>query len=129
MLIPPRNFRRNLSPKAASILREIVTIPWTPTHSKILLNFRFQLLFTVQQNATVSISQKEAQVNFFQSTKLQQKTNILPLSGIYFYFDKDRYILFGNHRDAWVFGAIDPSSGTATMLEIVRAFGEMLKTG
>ena len=35
----------------------------------------------------------------------------------------------GNHRDAWVFGAIDPSSGTAVQLELARALGEMLKQG
>lgn len=37
--------------------------------------------------------------------------------------------MFGNHRDAWVFGAIDPSGGTAAFLEMVRSFGEMVKTG
>ena len=41
----------------------------------------------------------------------------------------DRYVLLGNHRDAWVFGAIDPTSGTAVMLELARAFGVMLKQG
>src|SRR2546429_7535829 len=35
----------------------------------------------------------------------------------------------GNHRDAWVFGAVDPNSGTATMLETARAFGQLLKSG
>lgn len=38
-------------------------------------------------------------------------------------------MLLGNHRDAWVFGAIDPSSGTASFMELVRAFGEMVKGG
>jgi len=28
-----------------------------------------------------------------------------------------------------VFGAIDPSSGTSVLLEVVRAFGEMVKSG
>ena len=31
--------------------------------------------------------------------------------------------MFGNHRDAWTFGGSDPSSGTATMMEIVRSIG------
>ena len=35
----------------------------------------------------------------------------------------------GNHRDAWGFGAIDASGGTAAMVEIARAFGKMLKQG
>jgi len=40
----------------------------------------------------------------------------------------DRYVLLGNHRDAWVFGAIDPSSGTAVMKEISRVMGQLVKT-
>lgn len=28
--------------------------------------------------------------------------------------------MIGNHRDAWSFGALDPTSGTAVMLEISR---------
>ena len=35
--------------------------------------------------------------------------------------------MLGNHRDAWTYGAADPSSGTATMMEIVRALGEYKK--
>lgn len=31
----------------------------------------------------------------------------------------------GNHRDAWTFGALDPSSGTASMIEIARVFGKI----
>jgi N-acetylated-alpha-linked acidic dipeptidase len=41
----------------------------------------------------------------------------------------DEWVLMGNHRDAWVFGAVDPSSGTTAMLEAGRAFGELLKRG
>ena len=40
-----------------------------------------------------------------------------------------RYVMVGNHRDAWGFGAMDPSSGTASMLEVARVLGEKLKTG
>ncbi len=43
--------------------------------------------------------------------------------------EKDRWVIMGNHRDAWVFGAVDPNSGTATMLETARAFGQLLKNG
>ncbi|XP_031569805.1 N-acetylated-alpha-linked acidic dipeptidase 2-like [Actinia tenebrosa] len=43
--------------------------------------------------------------------------------------DSDRYVLLGNHRDAWVYGASDPSSGTAIMMELSRGVGELLKSG
>ncbi|KAF7030494.1 hypothetical protein CFC21_042027 [Triticum aestivum] len=32
--------------------------------------------------------------------------------------EPDRYVILGNHRDAWTFGAADPNSGTAALLEI-----------
>ncbi|MGH0179820.1 UNVERIFIED_CONTAM: hypothetical protein FKN15_015401 [Acipenser sinensis] len=43
--------------------------------------------------------------------------------------EPDRYVVLGNHRDAWVFGAVDPSSASAAMMELSRAFGELLKDG
>jgi N-acetylated-alpha-linked acidic dipeptidase len=41
----------------------------------------------------------------------------------------DEWIVLGNHRDAWVFGGVDPSSGTASMMEMTRALGELAKEG
>jgi len=41
----------------------------------------------------------------------------------------DEWVILGNHRDAWVFGAVDPSSGTASMLELTRSLGGLLKQG
>ena len=41
----------------------------------------------------------------------------------------DEWVVLGNHRDAWAFGGVDPSSGTASMLEMTRNFGEMLRQG
>jgi N-acetylated-alpha-linked acidic dipeptidase len=39
------------------------------------------------------------------------------------------WVVTGNHRDAWVYGAVDPSSGTAAMLESVHGIGTLLKQG
>jgi N-acetylated-alpha-linked acidic dipeptidase len=41
----------------------------------------------------------------------------------------DEWILLGNHHDAWVYGGVDPSSGTASMMETTRALGGLLKQG
>lgn len=41
----------------------------------------------------------------------------------------DQWVLLGNHHDAWVYGAADPGSGTAAMLEAARSLGELVKTG
>lgn len=39
------------------------------------------------------------------------------------------WVVAGNHRDAWVYGAVDPNSGTAALLETVHGIGELLKSG
>ncbi len=41
----------------------------------------------------------------------------------------DEWVVLGNHRDAWVFGGVDPSSGTASMMEMTRALGKLAKEG
>ena len=41
----------------------------------------------------------------------------------------DDWVVAGNHRDAWVYGAVDPSSGTAAMLESVHGIGALIEQG
>ena len=41
----------------------------------------------------------------------------------------DEWVIRGNHHDAWVNGAEDPTSGMVAVLEEGRAFGELLKAG
>ncbi|HSZ15622.1 MAG TPA: M28 family metallopeptidase [Terracidiphilus sp.] len=41
----------------------------------------------------------------------------------------DEWVVNGNHRDAWVYGAVDPNSGTAVMLEAAHGIGALLKEG
>lgn len=41
----------------------------------------------------------------------------------------NEWVVLGNHRDAWVFGGVDPSSGSATLMETARAFGELKRNG
>ncbi|XP_048579840.1 glutamate carboxypeptidase 2 isoform X2 [Nematostella vectensis] len=43
--------------------------------------------------------------------------------------EPDRYVMIGNHRDGWLFGAADPSSGTATLAEISRVVRELVREG
>ena len=43
--------------------------------------------------------------------------------------DDDEWVILGNHHDAWVYGAADPGSGTASMLETGRALGALAKSG
>jgi len=41
----------------------------------------------------------------------------------------DEWIILGSHYDAWEFGATDPNSGTAMLLTLADALGEMARQG
>jgi len=43
--------------------------------------------------------------------------------------EPEKLVILGNHRDAWTHGAVDPNSGTASMLETARALAAALKAG
>uniref|UniRef100_A0A8C3IJL4 Aminopeptidase NAALADL1 n=1 Tax=Chrysemys picta bellii TaxID=8478 RepID=A0A8C3IJL4_CHRPI len=69
----------------------------------------------------------DVQVNVHNQRVIKNSSNVMGF--IRGSEEPDRYVLYGNHRDSWVHGAIDPSSGTAVMLEITRVLGKMLKEG
>jgi N-acetylated-alpha-linked acidic dipeptidase len=41
----------------------------------------------------------------------------------------DEWVIRGNHRDGWVFGAEDPLSGQTALMEEAKAIGALAKTG
>ncbi len=44
-------------------------------------------------------------------------------------YSADQMVILGNHRDAWVFGAVDASSGTALQMELARVLGDLISRG
>uniref|UniRef100_A0A7M4E732 Aminopeptidase NAALADL1 n=1 Tax=Crocodylus porosus TaxID=8502 RepID=A0A7M4E732_CROPO len=69
----------------------------------------------------------EVQVSVYNQRVIKKSANVMGF--IRGSQEPDRYVLYGNHRDSWVHGAVDPGSGTAVMLEITRVLGKMLKEG
>ncbi|XP_063294336.1 aminopeptidase NAALADL1 [Pelobates fuscus] len=69
----------------------------------------------------------DVQVNVYNYAEVRPSANVMGM--IRGTVEPDRYIMYGNHRDSWVHGAIDPSSGTAVMLEITRILGTKVKQG
>ncbi|EJD74024.1 N-acetylated-alpha-linked acidic dipeptidase 2 [Loa loa] len=41
--------------------------------------------------------------------------------------DPDKYVILGNHYDAWVYGALDPNSATAILAEVARGIVQTMK--
>eukprot|EP00794_Sanderia_malayensis_P015765 gene15765-17356_t len=80
--------------------------------------------FTYKMNAT---SYKK--VGLTVHTKLESRMTYTVSAMIYGKVEPDRMVLLGNHRDSWVYGAGDASSGQAAMLEIARSLGALKKKG
>ncbi|KAK6020235.1 peptidase, M28 family, partial [Ostertagia ostertagi] len=40
--------------------------------------------------------------------------------------EPDRYVILGNHYDAWTYGALDPNSGTSILAEVARAMMQVV---
>jgi N-acetylated-alpha-linked acidic dipeptidase len=38
-------------------------------------------------------------------------------------------VIVGNHRDAWIYGGVDPSSGSAALMELARVLGDLKRGG
>ncbi|KAM4722435.1 aminopeptidase NAALADL1 [Rhinophrynus dorsalis] len=76
---------------------------------------------------TSTYNGSDVQVNVYNYEELKPSANVMGI--IRGSVEPDRYVMYGNHRDSWVHGAIDPSSGTAVMLEITRVLGTKLKQG
>ncbi|PNJ38248.1 NAALADL1 isoform 3 [Pongo abelii] len=69
----------------------------------------------------------QVSVSVYNRLELRNSSNVLGI--IRGAVEPDRYVLYGNHRDSWVHGAVDPSSGTAVLLELSRVLGTLLKKG
>uniref|UniRef100_F6R919 Aminopeptidase NAALADL1 n=1 Tax=Macaca mulatta TaxID=9544 RepID=F6R919_MACMU len=69
----------------------------------------------------------QVNVSIYNRLELRNSSNVLGI--IRGAVEPDRYVLYGNHRDSWVHGAVDPSSGTAVLLELSRVLGTLLKKG
>jgi N-acetylated-alpha-linked acidic dipeptidase len=41
----------------------------------------------------------------------------------------EQLVIAGNHRDAWVYGGVDPSSGSASLMELARSLGALATQG
>lgn len=70
-----------------------------------------------------------AKIKLEVNNRLQEKTIYNVVGSIVGREEPHRYILVGNHRDSWAFGAVDALSGTTVTNEIARLLGTLVKKG
>uniref|UniRef100_A0A8D3E686 Aminopeptidase NAALADL1 n=1 Tax=Scophthalmus maximus TaxID=52904 RepID=A0A8D3E686_SCOMX len=71
--------------------------------------------------------ERDVKLDIFNHEEVKNSSNVMGV--IRGSVEPDRYVIYGNHRDSWVHGAIDPSSGTSVMLELTRVLGSLVQQG
>ena len=89
-------------------------------------NFRGALNLTYRLGPSTGV---RARLSIRNSFEKRPVWNVLAKVGGTLPPDADQPIFLGNHRDAWVYGAADPNSGTAQLIEVAKGLGALLRTG
>ena len=123
---------KRLAPSDAANLPRIPTMPINSQDASVILanlggphvprEWQGGLPFTYHVGPGAAVAHMKLVMDYQQRTLYDV---IAKLRGT----NDNEWVVLGNHHDAWVFGAVDPGSGTATMLETARAFGELIRTG
>uniref|UniRef100_A0A8C6YPN2 Aminopeptidase NAALADL1 n=1 Tax=Nothoprocta perdicaria TaxID=30464 RepID=A0A8C6YPN2_NOTPE len=83
--------------------------------------------YNIGPGFTTTYSTRKVKLHIHSNNKVTRIYNVIgTIRGA---VEPDRYVILGGHRDAWVFGGIDPQSGAAVVHEIVRSFGKLKKEG
>ncbi|XP_071288896.1 N-acetylated-alpha-linked acidic dipeptidase 2-like isoform X2 [Agelaius tricolor] len=83
--------------------------------------------YNIGPGFTGNSSARKIRMHIHTSNKITRIYNVIGiLRGA---LEPDRYIILGGHRDSWVFGGIDPTTGAAVLQEIVQSFGKMKMEG
>jgi len=78
---------------------------------------------------TYHVGPGPARVHMKVASEWSQKTLYDVIARIQGSAEPDRWVIRGNHHDAWVFGATDPMSGTVALLSEAKAIGRLAQQG
>ncbi len=124
---------RRLSPEEAETLPKIISVPLSAENARPLLEFLDGEIAPPEWQGALPLtyrlsgSQTRVRMRVEMEDPIKSITNVIGcLKGT---DHPDEIILVGNHRDAWVYGGVDPSSGTACLLELTRVLGEAKRAG
>ncbi len=78
---------------------------------------------------TYHIGPGPAQVHMKVLSDWSQKTLYDVIARVRGSQEPDRWVIRGNHRDAWVFGAMDPLSGQVALMAEAKSIGKLIKAG
>ncbi|XP_073425372.1 N-acetylated-alpha-linked acidic dipeptidase 2-like isoform X2 [Dendrobates tinctorius] len=106
---------------AAQILR-LIGGPASPSSWKGNLNVSYNI-----GPGFSGVSNRQVRMHVYNNNEVTRIYDVI--GAIRGALEPDRYIILGGHRDSWVFGGIDPTTGTAVLQEVARSFGAKVREG
>ncbi|XP_033971046.1 N-acetylated-alpha-linked acidic dipeptidase 2 [Trematomus bernacchii] len=97
--------------------------PIPPNNWKGALNISYR----IGPGFTDDFKRQKLRMNIHSNNQITRIYNVI--GRIRGALEPDRYVILGGHRDAWVFGGIDPMSGAAVVHETVRSAGRLISKG
>ncbi|CAK5103436.1 unnamed protein product [Meloidogyne enterolobii] len=100
--------------------------PQVPEDWRGGLNITYRIGPGFKQNGNKNDA-KKLRVDVHSTLEIKKIQNLIGI--IHGSEEPDSWVMLGNHYDAWVYGALDPNSGTAVLAEVGRSFAQAVKRG
>ena len=124
---------RRLSLEEAESLPKIISVPLSAENARPLLDSLDGETAPPEWQGALPISYRLSGSQTRVRMKVEMEESVKTITNVIGRFkgteSPEEVILVGNHRDAWVYGGVDPSSGTACLMELARALGEAKRAG
>jgi N-acetylated-alpha-linked acidic dipeptidase len=130
--IPEFSAQRIPVEQSKNIAQKIIVQPLSYRNAKYLLDSMDGPLVPENWKGGISTVYKISGTSRVKMT-VQMDNKIRPIYNIITTIrgtvEPDRNVMIGNHYDAWIYGGCDPHSGTASMMELSRVLGKLVKEG
>ena len=124
---------RRLKPEEAISLPAIVSAPLSARDAQVLLEAMGGVEAPASWKGALPIAYRIGGGPLVVRLRVQADNAIRPVwtvTGLIRGSERpDQTVIVGNHRDAWVYGGVDPSSGSAALMELAGTLSTMLREG
>jgi N-acetylated-alpha-linked acidic dipeptidase len=124
---------RRIAAEEAASLPKIVSAPLSARDARVILKAMTGPEAPAQWQGGLGISYKAGPTSSPVTLKVLADDEVRPIQTVVGTITgserPDELVILGNHRDAWQYGGVDPSSGSASMMDLARSLGALARGG
>jgi N-acetylated-alpha-linked acidic dipeptidase len=124
---------RRIAPADAKTLPAIVSVPLSHKDARVILEAMGGPEVPVEWRGGLPIPYRAGSDSVVLRVRVRSDDRVRPVWTVTGRIRgselPEHTVIAGNHRDAWVYGGVDPSSGSAAMIELACSLGELSRGG